>query len=159
MTESTAAVPTPTRRRALDLPLLAVVGLALLAVPRAVLHDLHAVAPNTFVNFVLAVAPPLIWVVVVAARRRTRPFLTVLAIGGCYGVFLALVHQLFWHINFAGDLPQLGGNLGHLDPVAQDVILRTFTAVSSVFTGLAVGAIAGLLAWALGALLRRGSAR
>lgn len=160
MTESTPSVSTPVtaRRAALDLPILAIVGLALLAVPRAVLHDLSAIQPETFVNLVLAVVPPLVWVLVVALRRRARPFLTVLAIGGCYGVFLALVHQLLWHVSFAGDLPRLGGNLGHLDPVAQDVILRTFAATSSVFTGLAVGAIAGLVAWGLSALLRRGPA-
>lgn len=153
MTDTTPAPPAS--KAALDLPLIAIVGLALLAVPRAILHDLGVIQAETFVNMLLAVGPALVWIVVVAARRRSRPFLTGLAIGGCYGVVLALVHQLLWDVSFAGGAPELGGNLAGLDPAAQAVIFRAFAVVSSLFTGLAVGAISGLLAWALGALLRR----
>ncbi|MET0423025.1 MAG: hypothetical protein ABW046_04085 [Actinoplanes sp.] len=112
--------------------------LALLALPRAVLHDLHVIDERTAVNLLLAVVPPLIWIVVVVAARVTRPFPALLVVGGLYGVLLAAVHQILWSRNLADrpvtDLPEF--------------VLRTFAAVSSLFTGLLVGAVAGLLAWA-----------
>ncbi len=49
------------------------VGLALLAVPRAVLHDLEIIHEGTAVNALLVAVPLLIWIVVVVrARSRSR---------------------------------------------------------------------------------------
>lgn len=74
---------------------------------------------------------------------------------GTEGLFLAFGHQLLWDIAWGEDPPRLGGNLASLDPTVQSVILRTFAAVSSLFTGVIVGAIAGLIAWGLGKATRR----
>lgn len=158
MTNIDPAGPQPPapRRTALGLPLIAIIGLALLAAPRVVLHDLGLITEGTLLNALFVFLPPVIWIAVAWVKRVPHPFLTLLVVGACYGVFLALGHQLFWDISFGDDPPRLGGNLANLDPGAQSVIIRSFAAVSSVFTGVIVGAITGLIAWGLSAVTQRG---
>lgn len=151
----TSPSTTSTRRARLGLPWPVLPGLALLAVPRVVLHDLHIVQEGTLVNALLVFAPVLVWIAVVWAARVPRPFLTLLVVGGCYGVLLALVHQLLWVNAYGGQPPRLGGELADLSPGAQDLIIRAFAAGSSLVTGTVVGAVSGLVAWALVALTRR----
>lgn len=130
----------------------------MLAVPRVILHDLGLVAEQTFVNMILVVAPAAIWIAVALIARVPHPFVTLLAVGACYGVFLAVTHQVLWNVAFA-DVPlALGGNLASLDPAVQVTIMRVFAAISSLFTGLVVGAVTGLIAWGLSAALRRSRA-
>ncbi len=145
----------PQDRHPLGLPVVALVGLALLAVPRVVLHDLGLIQERTFINGLLVFIPPLIWIGVVFLLRVRSPFLTLLVVGAFYGLFLAVGHQLLWDIAWGDNPPALGGNLAGLDPTAQSLILRFFAAVSSLFTGVIVGAIAGLVAWGLGKSTRR----
>lgn len=145
-----------TSRPRLGLPLPAIVGLALLAVPRVVLHDLGLLGPGSLLNLVLVFGPPLVWIAVALWRGVPRPFLTLLAVGVCYGVLLAIGHQVLWEQAFAANPPQLGGNLAGLEPAVQQLILRGAAAISSLFTGTIVGAIAGLVAWGLQVALRRG---
>lgn len=140
------------RRSFLGLGIAGVVGLALLAVPRLVLHDLGIIQEGTGVNAVLTFLPPLIWIAVVLVRKVPNPFLALSAVGACYGVFLALGHQLMWNIGFDGSPPQLGGNLAGLDPLTQQVIIRFFAVVSGVITGVIVGVVTGLVAWLLSRL-------
>jgi len=142
------------QRPALGLPFLALVGLALLAVPRVVLHDLGGLQPGGLVNGLLVFVPPLIWIAVVVLTRTPNPFLTVLVIGAIYGVFLAVGHQLLWRVSFPDGSPRLGGNLGDVAPATSEAVVRSFAAVSSVFTGVLVGAVAGLVAWGAGRLRR-----
>ena len=139
---------TSSRRRSLGLPLVALFGLALLGLPRVVLHDLDLVHERTFVNLLLVVVPPVVWIAVVLAKRVPSPFLTLLVVGLCYGVLLALTHQLLWNVAF-DEPPTLGGNLTDLAPGAQTVIIRVFAAISSLFTGVIVGVVTGLIAWGL----------
>src|SRR5699024_5638162 len=129
------------QRRRLGLPFLAIIGLALLAVPRVALHDLDLIHEGTLVNALFVFVPPVVWIAVVLWRRVPNAFLTVLVIGCCYGFFLALGHQVLWGQSFAEDTPRLGGNLSGLDPNIQDIILRFFAAISSLLTGVIVGAI------------------
>jgi hypothetical protein len=153
---SAPAIPAPVaKRRSLGLPLVAIVGLALLAAPRVVLHDLGIIHEGTAANALLVFVPPVVWIVVVLVARVPNPFVTVLVIGVVYGVLLALGHQLMWGVAFSDGPPQLGGNLSDLDPGAQAVIIRSFAALSSLLIGAVVGAIAGLVAWVLGALIGR----
>lgn len=154
MTTHPSPSPSPARRSRLGLPLIAIVGLALLAAPRAVLHDLGLVSSQTFVNLLLVVVPVLIWITVVLRAQVPNPFVTLLAIGVCYGIALAAIHQLLWSAAFAAP-PQLGGNLAGLDPAVQAALLRGAAVVSSLFTGAVVGAVCGLVAWGVGALGRR----
>lgn len=135
-------------RPALGLPLPVLLGLALLGLPRVVLHDLGLVHERTFVNLLLVVVPPIVWITVALAKRVPNPFLTLLVVGLLYGVLLALTHQLLWHVAF-DEPPTLGGNLTDLAPGAQAVIVRFFAAISSLFTGVIVGVVAGVIAWAL----------
>ena len=146
---STASPPRLQRRRPLGLPFLAIVGLALLAAVRAVLHDLGIVHEGSFVNLLLVVVPLLAWVAVVVWARVPNPFLTVLVIGACYGVLLAGVHQVFWTQAFDGSPPALGGNFSGLDLEVRLAVPRVAAVFSSLFTGVAIGAILGLIAWAL----------
>ncbi|MDP9796783.1 hypothetical protein J2S43_005295 [Catenuloplanes nepalensis] len=131
----------------LGLPLPALMGLALIAVPRAVLHDLEIIHEGTFVNALLVAVPLLIWVVVVVAARVPRPFPALLVVGAFYGIGLAVVHQVLWSVD-----ADLGGRL---PPWAEQGVIRTFAVLSSLFTGLLTGAVTGLVAWACTALIRR----
>ncbi|MRG60296.1 hypothetical protein GE115_10520 [Agromyces sp. CFH 90414] len=143
------------RRRGLGLPFLALVGLALLTVPRVVLHDLDLLHEGTFVNLLFVVVPPAVWIAVVLWRRVPMPFVTLLVIGAISGVFLALVHQVLWGVAFGDRPPMLGGNLADLDPTVQSLIMRTFASISSLFTGVVVGVVVGLVGWGLSAALGR----
>ena len=134
---------------------MAMIGLALLATPRVVLHDLDLISEGGLLNAVFVFIPPLIWIAVVLWRRPANPFLTLLIIGAFYGVFLALGHQILWNISFGDNPPRLGGNLTALAPGLQSAIVRIFATVSSLFTGVIVGAITGLLAWGLSGVMRR----
>ncbi|PXY32821.1 hypothetical protein BAY60_08475 [Prauserella muralis] len=140
-------------RTATGLSPLAVAGLAVLAVPRAVLHDLDAAGPA--LNAVLVFAPPVVWVLVVLALRVPSPMRALLAVGLVYGLLLAVTHQVLWSESFTEE-PTLGGNLvGVLDPGTETVLLRAFAFVSSVVTGTVVGALAGAVASLLARLLPR----
>ena len=59
----------------LGLPLWAVIGMAALALPRVLLHDL-GVDVGTFGIVILAVGPPAIWVFVAIRARVPSPVLT-----------------------------------------------------------------------------------
>lgn len=144
----------PSRGGRLGLPLIALFGLALLALPRIVLHDLDLISGGSLVNAVLVFLPPLVWIVVVLWRRVPNPFVTLLVVGVFHGAVLALTHQLLWNASFADERPALGGNLADLDADVQNVIIRFFAVVSSLFTGVVVAAIAGLVAWGCGTLGR-----
>ncbi|MEU4539127.1 hypothetical protein AB0G15_30165 [Streptosporangium sp. NPDC023825] len=144
-------------RPVLGLPVLAVIGLALLAAPRVVLHDLDVIHEGTFVNALFVFVPPVVWIAVALWKRVPNPFLTLLVVGLFHGVILAAGHQLLWNSAFGGDPPALGGNLSDLDAATQSAILRLFAAISSVFTGVIVGAITGLVAWGLGRVVPPGS--
>jgi hypothetical protein len=132
------------------LPVSVLVGLALLAVPRVVLHDLGVVQEGTLVNGLLVFGPSAVWIVTAVLTRVPNPLLTLVAVGVIYGVFLATGHQVLWNTAWAGDPPQLGGNLaGQLSTAAESLILRAAAALSSLVTGSLVGAVSGLVAWGL----------
>lgn len=130
------------------LPVLAQLALALLGIPRVVLHDLDLLHEGTAVNLVFVV-PLLVWVAVVLACRVTRPFTTLLLVGLLHGAMLVVTHQLLWNAAFDGAPPQLGGNLADLDPTAQAIILRLTSVPSGLVTGALLGAITGAAAWLL----------
>ncbi|MFD6953580.1 hypothetical protein A6A08_23340 [Nocardiopsis sp. TSRI0078] len=145
---------TAQNRPALGLPWTALVGLALLAVPRVVLHDLDLIQEGTFVNALFVFVPPLVWVAAAVLARVPNPFLTLLVVGLFHGVLLALGHQLLWNISWDGNPPTLGGNLGDLPSVVHTVVVRGFAVVSSLVTGAVVGAVTGLVAWGVDRAVR-----
>ena len=133
-------------RHRLGLPVWQVAALAALAMPRVFLHDMGVSVPGP-VQALLVFGPPLVWLTVAVVRRIPSPLVTLLVIGGLYGVGLAVVHNLFWSGVFGDRPPQLGGNLaGQLSPGTQEVVFRIATSASSLLTGLVVGLISGLLA-------------
>ena len=159
MITTPATEPDTSLRDRLGLPIPVLLVLALLGAPRVVLHDLDLIQEGTFINALFVFAPPVIWIAVAVLRRVPHPLWTLLAVGLGYGVLLALGHQLLWHLAFP-EPPQLGGNLSGLEPGVQAVIMRAFSVLSSLFTGLVVGAITGLIAWGLSAVRpRRPSSR
>jgi hypothetical protein len=129
----------------LGLSVPALVGLALLAVPRVVLHDLDLITEGTFVNGLFVFVPPVVWILVVVLRRVPDPFGALVVVGAIYGVFLALVHQLLWE---AADLPA----------VASTPLARGSAVIASLVTGTLVGVVAGAVAWGISRLVtaRRG---
>ncbi|WP_306359168.1 hypothetical protein [Nocardia sp. CC227C] len=135
-------------RAALDISPLAVIALAALGVPRVIAHDLGPVPAA--VNAVLVFAPIAVWIGYVLWRRVPNPFPALLAVGACYGLLLALTHQVLWGAAFADDPPRLGGNLeGRLSPGAEELVMRGFAMGSSVVTGVLLGAATGAVAWLL----------
>ncbi|MBM7505142.1 hypothetical protein ACFPER_14265 [Agromyces aurantiacus] len=138
MTENTT--PTTVRRRPLGLPIMALVGLALLAAPRVVLHDLGIVTEENPLTILLVVVPVAVWIAVAVAMRVPNPFLTLLVVGAMYGVILALGHQVMWAEAFEGAPPVVFGS---------ELVPRFAAIVSSLFTGTIVGALAGLIAWGI----------
>jgi hypothetical protein len=132
--------------RRLGLSPSAIVGLALLGVPRVVAHDLGPV--GGVVNALLVFVPIAVWLAVVMWRQVPRPFLTLLVIGLVYGVLVGVTHQVLWSWAVV-DPPRLGGNLaGALPPAVEATVLRLFAFGSSVLTGVGVGALVGLVGWA-----------
>jgi len=138
--------PGRTRRR-LGLPVPALVGLALLAAPRVVLHDLGVLTPGSAVTTVLALGPPACWVAVVLLTRAVRPVATLLVVGALSGVVLAAIHQVLWHVVWPDGGPTLGGNLRDLPGWVGELLARGAAVVSGVATGLLVGAVAAAAAW------------
>ena len=67
------------------LPVLAMLGLALLGVPRVILHDLDLLREGTAVNLALVAVPLLVWIAVVLLCRVDRPFTTLLMVGLLHG--------------------------------------------------------------------------
>ncbi|MEU7818664.1 hypothetical protein [Pseudonocardia sp. NPDC049154] len=133
-------------RRPLGFAWPVLVGLAALAAPRVVLHDLGIVEEGSIVNGLLVFVPPALWIAAVLWRRPARPFRTVVVIGAIYGVLLAVGHQLLWTTAFGGDAPALGGALTGIDPTTGDALLRAAAALSSLVTGTLVGVVAGAVA-------------
>jgi hypothetical protein len=122
-------------------------GLALLAVPRVILHDLDVVQEGAVVNLLLVFGPPAVWVWVAVAVRVPHPLRALTWVGAAYGVLLAVTHQLLWDRAFGDDPPRLGGNLeGELSSTTEELVLRAFACGSSLAVGLVVGAISGLIA-------------
>lgn len=131
-----------------------VLGLALLAAPRAVLHDLGLVEERTLVNLALVVAPVAVWLTLILARGWA-PLATGLRLGIGYAVVLVVAHQALWSQAIDGDPPRLGDRLADVPVAAQEVVFRVAAAFSSVVTGVAVGLLVGLCAHAVSALTRR----
>jgi hypothetical protein len=120
-------------------------ALALLAVPRAILHDLDVIHEGTFVNLLFVVVPLLAWIVVTYLSRVPKAFLSLLVVGGLYGIGLAVTHQILWDRAIPADAATR----------APELVLRAFATASSLFTGLLTGAVIGLLTWGLTRLTRR----
>lgn len=126
----------------LGIPVLTLLLLSLLGVPRVVLHDLSMVEEGSWINSILVFAPIIIWILFIVLKKVKKPFLSLLLIGFFYGIFLAIVHQILW--TTALDTPiQFGGNLSDLPQSAVNIIARTFAFFSSVTTGIVLGAITG----------------
>lgn len=137
------------RRHPLGLSFWALVGLASVAVPRVILHDLHIIEEGNPIAWILAIGPVALWIAVAVVKRVPNPFLTVLVIGAIFGVMLVVTHQLLWEVNYQGNPPSIG--TGPAGPV----IPRIAALVSGLFTGAIIGAIGGLIAWGVQAISGR----
>lgn len=126
--------------RSLGLPLWAIVGLALISVPRIFAHDLGL--DSGPIPAVLTIGPIVIWIAAVLWARVPSPVVTLLVVGAVYGIALGIVHNLLWDEVFGDDPP----GLGNLDADLSEVPLRIATAVSSFFTGVMVGLLSGVVA-------------
>lgn len=136
------------------LPWTGAVLLALLGLPRVVLHDLGVIDEGSGPNAVLVWVPVLVWLAVLAIRWPEEPLRNGLRLGAAYAVVLVATHQLLWTHGHV-EPPRLGGNLSDLPDAAHTVIVRAAATGSSVVTGLLVGLAVALVAWAV----RRASSR
>lgn len=134
------------RRHVLGLSWWSLLGLAALALPRVLVHDLRIEVPS-WVTVALALGPPAVWVGAVLWRRVPSPVLTLVVVGLLYGVGLGISHNLLWDSVFDGAEPALGGNLeGTLPGGLEAAVMRTGVLASSILTGSLVGLISGLVA-------------
>lgn len=140
------------RRNPFGLPILALIGLAAVALIRVVLHDLHVIEEGSAITWVLAIGPVMLWIVVAVMNRVPRPFLTVLVIGAIFGVMLVITHQLLWDFAFQGNPPSIGDGPG------ASVIPRIAAIPSGLFVGAMIGAVGGLVAWGIQAMTSRNKA-
>jgi hypothetical protein len=131
-------------RELTGLPARALLALAALGLPRAVLHDLSHGGDG--VNLLLSLAPPALWLAVVVRTAGAAPFTALLVIGLLYGIGLAAAHQLLWHEAHDGDPPRLGDNLADAADWVHATVTRTAAVVSSVLLGTALGAVLGAVA-------------
>lgn len=144
MSESTNQIQQT--RPSLGLPIWGIVGLAALGVPRVVLHDLALIPPNGWVPTLLTLGPVAIWIGVVVLLRTPRPFVAMLAIGATYGALLVITHQLLWNEAFGPNLPSVFGST---------LVPRMAAIPSGLFTGALIGAVGGLIAWGIRAVIDR----
>lgn len=128
----------------LGLPWWAVTGLAALALPRILLHDLDVPLAG-FILTVLAVVPLVVWIAAVVRAKVPSPVLTMVTIGGVYGVAYAVIENLRWDRLFPAGAG-LGGLVGDGATVGSELALRIHVTASSIFTGLVVGLVTGLVA-------------
>jgi len=136
-----------------ELTVAAIFGLAILAIPRAVVHDLRLMPLDSVGYKTLAIVPFALWFIVAILRRTKKPFVDFLAVGLVSGILLGLAHQLTWEASWGSNLPHLHGNLeGKLNPLLESFLLRSATFISSVVTGLVFGAIFGVIASAASAI-------
>jgi hypothetical protein len=138
----------PRSRNALGLPIWVLVCLAMLSVPRIFAHDLGVDSGPIY--GILTIGPLVVWIFVVLRARVPSPILTLLAVGAIYGIALGIVHNIFWDQVFGDNEPMLG----NLDADTAEVPLRLAAFASSVFTGVAIGVISGLIASAIRTISR-----
>lgn len=160
MTQPTQTRPSTTRAARADLlrrqvPLTdmpaGLMGLLVAAgLPRTVLADLGVVEPEgSLLYYVLALAPFAAWLGVAVRRRSRRPLSDFVVLGACYGLSLAVVHQVLWDV---------GSSLGHRPPAAaadfadaftpalQDLAVRGYTVGVAMLIGVGTGLVVGLVA-------------
>lgn len=139
-----------TKAKVLRFPLWLTAALAVLTLPRAVVHDLRLLPFDSFLYLALAIIPWIIWLLVAVFWKTKKPLLDFIIVGAAYGLLLALAHQILWSVSWSDNLPHLQGNLeGKLDPAVESLLLRTAAFISSVITGLVTGLIFGLVALSL----------
>ncbi|GAA1579963.1 hypothetical protein [Actinoplanes couchii] len=120
------------------------VALGLLAAPRAVLHDLELIEPETGLNAALVFVPLIVWILI-AVRAGADSFRLPLKAGLVYGICLAVIHNLLWD-----GAARLSGTLaGRFSAPVEELLLRTTMSISSLLTGLLAGAACGAVAWLL----------
>lgn len=153
MTSPTPPTLHPAPRRPLGMPVPMLIALAMLGVPRVVLHDLHVIDSAHPLSWILSLGPVAVWVAVALALKVPRPFVTILTIGLIFGVLLVLTHQVLWSQLYAQN-PEFLNEDG-----AVAVVSRLAVVPGGLFAGAALGAIGGLIAWGLRAVLYRNRSR
>ena len=125
-----------------QIPLNVLVILALLALPRVIMHDLRIIPLDSALYKFFAVTPFLIWLGFAVMAKTSRPFKDFLTLGIIFGIFLAITHQITWDAAWGDNLPNLGGNLeGKLSYSTEKFIIR----VGAFFSSLTTGAILGII--------------
>lgn len=131
-----------------DIPFWIIVVLALLAIPRVFIHDLHLLPLDSSIYRLLALGPLVGWVLLATLRNNKRPVYDFIILGLVFGLLLAITHQLTWEASWGDNPPQLHGNLaGQLDPTIEGLLLRGAAVISSLVTGVVFGCIVALIAW------------
>jgi len=136
--DATGAAP---RFPATDMPILLMIGLVALGLPRTVLADLDVVPPESgALYYALALTPFAVWLIVATRRRTRRPLADFVVLG---------VHQGLW---------ELGPSLGYHPPASavdfaegfapsrRELAERAYTCGVAMMIGVGAGLVSGLTA-------------
>lgn len=130
-----------------DIPLWILVLLALISVPRVIVHDLDILPLDSVLYQFMAIIPLAIYLGLAILRHNKRPIYDFLVLGLFYGVFLATIHLVLWDASWGNNPPTLGDKLeGVLDPAAEIALFKAAVLHSSIVTGIVLGGVFGLIA-------------
>lgn len=125
-----------------------IIFLALLSVPRVILHDLSLIEEGTVVNLLFVFVPILVWVIYILFRNDKAPVLSIFILCLFYGVILAVTHQVLWTQSFSQDI-QFSGNLAELSGSTSTLVAKILSFISSLTTSAAIGLFLSALMWVL----------
>lgn len=123
--------------------------LAILGLPRVVVHDLHLFDLESIPYKILAIVPFVTWGLYALFGKSKRPIYDFMLLGLIFGLMLAVTHQLTWDASWGSNPPQLHGNLEDtFDPMIESVLLRSAAFISSILSGMMFGGVCALVALA-----------
>lgn len=132
------------RRSTVGLPILGLVGLAALGVPRVVLHDLHLIGATTPVTWLLAIGPVVLWIVAVVAAKYCSDVTPTAAdsptVRRAQPADAEVVAQLLWDFNTEFESPVPGPALltrRFADLLQRNDVLVMFAEIDAAVVGFA----------------------
>ncbi len=136
-------------KTSLSLPF--IIFLALLGVPRIIGHDLGLLQEGNLLNALFVFVPFIVWMLVLLIKKVNNPIKTGILIGLVYGIFLTIIHQLLGGLEGI----TLGGNLSHLSGTVQQIIIRSFSTISSMVVGTGIGLVIGCITYFIQFFVRK----
>lgn len=133
-------------RKKHNIPMLSLLGLALLGVPHKVLEVFEVLEMGSTLNFIVLLIAPILWVILVRKKAKDPLFL-LLTIGGIYGLLSGVIAVFEW-INFEAplDLGRSNWSFDDLLTAIEYYLTPGARFIGQILLGIFIGFIAGLAA-------------